>query len=156
MCCHYFKVNSKIIKGWSLAKCKKCYVIEAFRNYYTVTKNGKAVSPSSIEKRDFLHSQGIRVSRRHWSEEERTQVIASVSQIGVNATAKKFRMSPSTVGLWAKGRSPKQYKGNKYTVKFKKEVAAYAEKSNNNYGTAKRFQVARGAVQNWRRLYLSQ
>lgn len=155
MCRHYYKISSTTARGWSLAKCKKCYVIDAFKNYYHVTKKGTVVYPSFAEKRDFLHSQGIRVTKRHWSEQEQEQVVRSVSQIGVNATAKKFRMAVSTVGLWAKGKSPKQYKGNKYTLDFKKEVAQYAETSDNNYGAAKKFRVTRGAVQNWRRQYCS-
>ena len=155
MCHHHYIISPKIINSWSLAKCRKCLTIEAFKNDYNVSYRGQTIPVSFAEKRDFLHSQGIRVSSRHWSEEEKTQVIVSVSEIGVNATAKKFRMAPSTVGLWAKGKSPHQFKGNKYTVEFRKKVARYAEKSDNNYGTAKRFQVTRGAVQNWRRLYYS-
>lgn len=153
MCRHHYMINSKITNGWSLARCKWCLSVEAFKNYYDITKHGQMVPPSSAEKRDFLHSQGIRVTKRHWSIEEQEQIIMSVSRIGITATAKKFNVPSSTVGLWAKGKSPKAYRGKMYNNDFKKKVAQHAESTNNNRKTAKIFNVARGSVQRWRKQY---
>ena len=38
---------------------------------------------------------------------------------------------------------------------FKMEVGKYAEDTANNSGTAKKFNVTRGSVQNWRKQYLT-
>ena len=101
-----------------------------------------------------MRSQGLPVPPSFWSKEEKAAVITSVTTIGVTSTAKKFGIPSSTVGLWAKGKSPKFFKGYKYTIEFKKRVAAYAEETNNNYGTAKFFDITRGSVQRWRKEYV--
>ena len=153
MCSHYYVIDRQVVEGWSLARCKWCMCRDAFRSYFDVDSHGQTIRPTLAEKRAFLRSQGVTVTQKQWSKEERLQVVLSVSRIGVNATARKFNMPPSTVCLWAKGKSPNFFKGTQYPLSFKKEVASYAHSIDNNKKTARTFNVSRGAVQAWRKKY---
>ena len=153
---HHFILEEKIIDGWTLARCKWCSKIDAYRCYYDTKLHGSSASvPTLADKRAFMRSQGLAVPPSFWDKEEKTAVIKSVTKIGVTSTARKFGIPTSTVGLWAKGLSPKSFKGYKYTIEFKKKVAAYAELTNNNRRTAKLFDITRGSVQKWRKEYMS-
>ena len=151
MCQHHFVLSSRIIDGWSLAKCKRCSCRDAFNSDYRLDSGGKAVIPSSKEKRRFLRSQRVSVTSKHWTDEDRNEIISSVSIIGVNATARKYDIATSTVSLWAKGLSPNVFNKHKYTNLFKETVALYAKTINNNRRTAKIFNVPRSSVQVWRK-----
>jgi len=128
---------------------------DAFSSEYTLNAAGEAVSPSSKEKRRFLRSQGIPLTSKYWTDEDRNEIISSVSIIGVNATARKYKIPRSTVGLWTKGLSPKVSNRYKYTNLFKETVALYAKTINNNRRTSKIFDVPRSSVQLWRKRFFS-
>jgi len=153
MCHHHFILSSKIINGWSLARCKRCLSRDAFNIDYRLDSKGIAVSPSSKEKRQFLRSQGVPLTNKYWTDADRNEIISSVSTIGINATARKYEIPKSTVGLWAKGLSPNVFNRYKYTNLFKKTVALYAKTINNNRRTAKMFEVPRSSVQVWRKQF---
>mgnify|MGYP003307111505 FL=1 len=84
---------------------------------------------------------------------KRNKVRDMVAKYGINGTAKMLNMPRSSVGLLAKGVSPKRWNRGKFGKAFKLKVAKYAIKAKNNYYTAKKFKVSRGAVQNWVREY---
>ena len=58
-----------------------------------------------------------------------------------------------SVSFWFKGQTPFKKRNDMYDEEFRKEVADYADKTDNNYGAAKKFRVSRGSVQNWREKY---
>lgn len=153
MCRHYFVLSLRSIDGWFLARCKRCLCRDAFHSDYRVDAKGQAVTPSIHEKRQFLRSQGIALTSKYWTDEDRNMIISSVSAIGVNATARKYDMSNSTVSLWAKGLSPNVSNKLKYTNLFRKKVALHAETIDNNKRTAKIFNVPRSSVQVWRKRF---
>lgn len=84
---------------------------------------------------------------------KRAKVQDLVKQYGINGTARMLDMPLSSVGLLAKGVSPKKWNSDKFGKEFKLKVALYAIKAKNNYYTAKKFKVSRGTVQNWVREY---
>jgi len=145
--------------GWAIAKCKWCNRKRAFNNDPLFDIHGRNLSldtemPNQGE-RDALRKAGIPVSNIKWTREEKWVLRESVRKIGITATSKKYNVPKQNLSLWFKGLSPKKYKGNMYTDQFKMEVGQYAEDTNNNYATAKKFKVSRGIVQVWRKRYLT-
>ena len=82
------------------------------------------------------------------------RAIQLVEKFGVTETAKLMELPTSTIGLWTKGHSKKEFRGTMYQDEdFKREVAEYAIQHHNNYKTAKVYGVSRGSVQNWVKEY---
>ena len=59
---HHFILEEKIIDGWTLARCKWCSKIDAYRCYYDTKLHGSSASvPTLADKRAFMRSQGLAV-----------------------------------------------------------------------------------------------
>ena len=148
MCKHHYVLNQSK-DGWTLARCKWCKRINAFKESYT----SKPELTTLAEKRDFLRSAGKVVSSNHWTPIERDKVIASIKTIGINKTAKKFNMPVSTVGAWGKGLSCNKSNRTKYQEDFKKKAVATALKTKNIRRTAINLDIPRSALQIWIKKY---
>ena len=102
---HRYQVQSHS-GGWALGRCKWCRRIEPFRDSSIGYVKGKQILPTSAEKRRFLRSLNIPVSRNRWDDSEVQTLIDSVKEIGMNQTAKQYEIPVSTLHLWTKGLSP--------------------------------------------------
>ena len=111
--------------GWALGRCKWCKRIEPFRQYPLHNSYNQVIDPTLAEKRKFL------------------------SSIGINQTAKKFGLSPSTVGKWSKGLSPNKSYSDKYSKEFKLKCVDEYERKQNFYGVAKEMGIPRSTLQRW-------
>ena len=145
--------------GWSIAKCKWCNRKRAFNNEPGFNINGTEILPDPAMpnqgERNALRKEGVMVSGKKWTREEKWVLRESVRTIGVTATSKKYNVPKQSLSNWFKGLTPKKYRATMYTEEFKMEVGKYAEDTNNNNGTARKYQVTRGSVQNWRKQYLT-
>ena len=102
-------------------------------------------------KKMFEYSKQVSKDQEYYA--KRNKVRDMVAKYGINGTARMLDMPRSSVGLLAKGVSPKRWNRGKFGRAFKLKVARYAIKAKNNYYTAKKYKVSRGAVQNWVREY---
>ena len=84
-------------------------------------------------------------------EQLRLLCIYSARQIGIAGTARKYNMPISTVHKYARGESCNIYQ---HDHDFRVKVATEAITSDNIYGTAKKYGIARSNVQLWIRKYL--
>lgn len=145
--------------GWCIAKCKWCNRKRAFNNDPVYDTQGREwdVDPAMPNQgeRNALRNAGVMVSNKKWTPQEKWVVRESVRKIGITATSKKYNIPKQTLSFWFKGLTPNKYRANMYTNEFKMEVGKYAEDTDNNSGTAKKFNVTRGSVQNWRKQYLT-
>ena len=106
-------------------------------------------------ERDALREAGVMISHRKWTREEKWVLRESVRTTGITATSKKYNVPKQNLSKWFKGLTPNKFRATMYTEEFKMEVGKYAEDTDNNSGTAKKFDVTRGSVQNWRKQYLT-
>ena len=139
--------------GWSLGKCKWCQKVEPFRQYPLHNSLSQVIPITSEEKRKFLTSLGITIHSSRGDEGEKEKLINSVKKIGINKTAKKFGISCSTLGLWAKGLSPNKPYSIKYSYDFKIRCVNEYKKKKNFYGVAKELNIPRSTLQKWVSLY---
>ena len=145
---HRYQVQSHS-GGWALGRCKWCRRTEPFRDSSIGYVKGKQILPTSAEKRRFLRSLDIPVSRNRWDDSEVQTLIDSVKEIGMNQTAKQYEIPVSTLHLWTKGLSPFSYNPTKYTKEFKSKVISAYEKRKNFRGVAKDFGIPRSTLQRW-------
>jgi len=134
--------------------CSNCGNIKHKRTYFRNTTMRRQVEET--KKRNEAEHKRIQsnMKRRHERFYTRKEEIKDlVKQYGINGTARMLDMPRSSVGLLAKGVSPRKWNRGKFGKEFKLKVALYAIKAKNNYYTAKKFKVSRGAVQNWVREY---
>ena len=145
---HYYQVQSHS-GGWALGRCKWCKRIEPLRDYPKLDLHGQQILPTSADKRKFLRSLSIPVSRKRWDESEVEALIDSVQKVGINKTAKLFDIPTSTLHLWMKEHSPFPSYSKKYTKEFKMKAVSAYEKRKNFYGVAKDFGIPRATLQKW-------
>ena len=135
--------------GWALGRCKWCKRIEPFRQYPLHNSYNQVIEATLAEKRKFLSSIGITIHSSRWHDSEKLELINSVKRIGINQTAKKFGLSPSTVGKWSKGLSPNKSYSDKYSKEFKLKCVDEYERKQNFYGVAKEMGIPRSTLQRW-------
>ena len=135
--------------GWTLGRCKWCKRIEPFRQYPLHNSYNQVIEATLAEKRKFLSSIGITIHSSRWHDSEKLELINSVKRIGINQTAKKFGVSPSAVGKWAKGLSPNKPYSEKYSKEFKLKCIGEYERKQNFYGVAKEMGIPRSTLQKW-------
>ena len=135
--------------GWALGRCKWCNKIKPFRNWPIHDVNGTVKPTTAKAKRDFLRSINIKVYESHWEPEEKDAIKQSVRLIGIHQTAKKFGLSVSTVGLWAKGLSPYAHNVTKYSPEFKEKMVKEYQNDPNFYKLAKKTGIPRATIQSW-------
>ena len=133
--------------GWALGRCKWCKRIEPFRQYPLHNSYNQVIDPTLAEKRKFLSSIGITIHSSRWHDSEKLELINSVKRIGINQTAKKFGLSPSTVGKWSKGLSPNKSYSDKYSKEFKLKCVDEYKRKQNFYGVAKQMGIHRSTLQ---------
>jgi transposase-like protein len=144
---HYILTNYP--NGWALGRCKWCKVVEPFRQYPQHNSFRQVVPTTLAEKRRFLSSIGITIHSSRWDVSEKEALINSVRKIGIHQTAKKFDVSPSAVGNWAKGLSPYKANSDKYSKEFKLRCVGEYERHQNFYGVAKKMGIPRSTLQRW-------
>ena len=135
--------------GWALGRCKWCGRVEPFRQYPLHNSYNQVVEVTLAEKRRFLSSIGITIHSSRWHDSEKVALINSVKRIGINQTAKKFGVSPSAVGKWAKGLSPNKAYSDNYSKEFKLKCIDEYERKQNFYGVAKEMGIPRSTLQRW-------
>ena len=134
--------------------CSNCGHAKRKQTYYRNTTVRRQVEET--KKRNEVKQQHVQINMKHTDKQyyaKKAKVQDLVKQYGINGTARMLDMPRSSVGLLAKGVSPKRWNRGKFGRVFKLKVARYAIKAKNNYYTAKKFGVSRGAVQNWVREY---
>ena len=144
---HYILTNYP--SGWALGECKWCKKIEPFRQYPQHNAHNQVIPTSLEEKRKFLISIGKRIHSSRWEKGEKEQIIESVKIIGINKTAKKFGLPTSTVGIWAKGKSPIKPVSQMYSDDFKLKCVNEYRKKKNFYRVAKELEIPRSTLQKW-------
>lgn len=149
MNCKHHYILTNYPDGWALGRCKWCKSVEPFRQYPQYNYLNQVVQTTAEEKRKFLSSIGISIHSSRWEPSEKENLISSVRKIGIHKTAKKFGLSVSTIGLWAKGLSPYKAYSDKYSKEFKLKCIGEYERHQNFYGVAKRMGIPRSTLQRW-------
>jgi len=144
---HHYYIIEPAKKEWSRARCKWCKATELFHNEPKIKNfGGKAEEPTSVAKRDFLHSNNFTVTDKYWDEGEKEKVLLSIERIGIRATARTMNIPVSTVALWGKGKSPFVYK---YPDEFKRNAVRMALTMKSIRKTAINLDISKSVLQSW-------